>query len=66
MNNPIYLTLVAALGSGLVAGIFFAHEARAGEGERQNAEGLRLFPHKTDGARISSRVHPWADAEADA
>ena len=27
-------------------------------GERQNAEGLRLFPHKTDGARISPGFTP--------
>src|SRR5215472_19312473 len=41
-------------------------EAGAGGGERQNAEGLRLFSHKTDGTRIPPRVHARADAETDA
>ena len=38
----------------------------AGGGERQNAEGLRLFPHETDGTRIPPRVHARADAETNA
>jgi len=41
-------------------------ETGAGGGERQNAEGLRLFPHKTDGTRFSARVYARPDAETDA
>jgi hypothetical protein len=42
MNNPIHLlTFVAALGSGLVAGIFFAFSNFVGRGrEKQNAAEL--------------------------
>jgi hypothetical protein len=42
------------------------NETGARGGERQNAEGLRLFPHKTDGTRIPPRVYARVDAKTDA
>jgi hypothetical protein len=42
------------------------YEAGPEGGERQNAEGLRLFPHETDRPRIPSRVHARVDAETNA
>jgi hypothetical protein len=42
------------------------NETGASGGKRQNAERLRLFPHKTDGPRLSSRVHTAVNAETDA
>ena len=42
------------------------NETGAGGGERQNAEALRLFPHKTDGTRISPRIQARANTEIDA
>ena len=49
-----------------VATFEYRDETGAGGGERQNAEGVRLVPDKTDGARISSGVHARPDAETDA
>src|SRR5205814_8508050 len=42
------------------------YETGAGGGERQNAEGLRLFPHETGGAWIPPGIRARSDAETDA
>src|SRR5262249_39787879 len=42
------------------------YETGAGRGERQDAEGLRLFSNKTDGARFPTRIQARTEAETDA
>ena len=42
------------------------NERRAGGSERQDAKGLRLFSHETDGTGIPPRIHARVDAETDA
>jgi hypothetical protein len=41
-------------------------ETATGGCERQNAEGLRLFPHEINRPRIPAQIHTRADAETDA
>ena len=47
-------------------GVRKTNEAGAGGSERQNAEGICLFSHETDGARIPPGIQARLDAETNA